>query len=115
MPGLDDVEDESAAVGRSRLSTLPRGLAEGDAYDESLPSFYVIPMKGQMGTDIRLDAYEPIISEIRAEQYTPDDVHRRDPGNAQLLRRGGNLQIKRTPIEESFEFMWPDHPIVRWS
>ena len=48
------------------------GLAEGDAYDESLPSFYVIPMKGQMGTDIRLDAYEPIISEIRAEQ--PDVV-----------------------------------------
>ena len=27
---------------------------------------------GQMGTDIRLDAYEPIISEIRAEQ--PDVV-----------------------------------------
>lgn len=67
-----DVEDEngrdSGPIERSRPSGLEQGLAEGDADDESLPAFYIIPMRGQMGTDIRTDAYERVVQEIRREQ-----------------------------------------------
>jgi hypothetical protein len=53
--------------------TLPEGgLGEGAADDESLPRVYVIPMRGQMGTDIHPDAYVKVVEEIRKEQ--PDLV-----------------------------------------
>ncbi len=61
-------DDDDRDVERSRPSGIEQGLAEGDADDESLPAFYVIPMRGQMGTDIRSDAYQRIVEEIRREQ-----------------------------------------------
>jgi hypothetical protein len=69
----DDVSIDDADAGdddpieNSRPSDLPVGLAEGDADDESLPAFYVIPMRGQMGTDIHPDIYKQILPEIRRQ------------------------------------------------
>lgn len=72
---FDDVIDlpsDDGPVGRSRPQGLARGVAEGAADDESLPSFYVIPMKGQMGTDIHPDIYRQIIDDIRS--HRPDRI-----------------------------------------
>ncbi len=38
----------------------------GDATNENLPSVYIVPMKGQMGTDIHSDAYEGLVEDIKA-------------------------------------------------
>lgn len=65
-------EAETPAPSSNRPSTRVRGLNEGDADDSSLPSFYVIPMKGQMGTDIHPDIYREVAAEIRAAR--PDLV-----------------------------------------
>lgn len=42
------------------------GIRRGDPDDESLPAFYIVPMKGQMGTDVNVDVYERMIDDIRA-------------------------------------------------
>lgn len=68
QPLNDEADLDSGPIQRSRPSGLDRGLAEGDAHDESLPAFYVIPMKGQMGTDIRSEVYRPVVEEIRREK-----------------------------------------------
>src|SRR5690554_6412838 len=49
-----------------------RGIAEGNVEDASLPALYVIPMVGQMGTDIRLEVYTDIIDDIKRKK--PDVV-----------------------------------------
>lgn len=72
-------EEEEAAEEKPRQRTTakdeedekdPRtyGALRGD--DPSLPSFYVVPMKGQVGTDIHIDAYRPMVDDIRA--FDPD-------------------------------------------
>ena len=38
--------------------------------DPSLPGVYVVPMKGQMGTDIELDIYKEVVEDIQA--HKPD-------------------------------------------
>lgn len=53
-------------------SDRPRGLGEGDPNDESLPSFYLIPMEGQMGTDVHPDAYRGVVEDIK--RVRPDYV-----------------------------------------
>lgn len=36
-------------------------------YEESdVASFYIVPMKGQMGTDVNIEAYRPMVDDIRA-------------------------------------------------
>jgi hypothetical protein len=68
---LDDDDDESAPQVRERPDR-PRGLGEGDPNDESLPSFYIIPMEGQLGTDIHPIVYRGVLEDIR--RVRPDVV-----------------------------------------
>lgn len=41
------------------------GSLQGDADNESLPSFYIVPLKGQMGTDINESVYREMVDDIR--------------------------------------------------
>jgi hypothetical protein len=40
--------------------------------DESVTTFYVVPIKGQMGTDVHVDVYEEMVDDIR--EHDPDYV-----------------------------------------
>ena len=42
------------------------GARRSDSVDESLPSFYIVPLKGQMGTDITPSIYKKMVDDIRA-------------------------------------------------
>jgi hypothetical protein len=80
------VEDEPAEQTTPTSRTAPKGgttkPADGSfvarlnskaaSDDPSLPGIYVIPMKGQMGTDIHVDVYEELMNEIRSQN--PDLV-----------------------------------------
>jgi hypothetical protein len=46
------------------------GTRRGALEDENLPLIYVVPMKGQMGTDINPDVYKEMLQDIR--DYGPD-------------------------------------------
>lgn len=46
------------------------GARRFGAEAEGLPSFYVLPMKGQMGTDVTIDVYEKMLDDIR--RHDPD-------------------------------------------
>jgi uncharacterized membrane protein YgcG len=48
------------------------GLRQADRDDESATSFYVIPMKGQMGTDVNVEIYREMEDDIRAKN--PDYI-----------------------------------------
>lgn len=84
-PDADDAGDEPTDApaddddpfSPERIAATPkehrdRGMSEGDITNTSLPLFYVIPMKGQMGTDIHPDVYARVITEIKANK--PDIV-----------------------------------------
>jgi hypothetical protein len=60
---LDGDEEESKRSYGSRRIT---------AADVDVPSFYIVPMKGQMGTDINLEVYEEMIDDIR--EHDPDYI-----------------------------------------
>ncbi|MBT8486315.1 MAG: hypothetical protein KJO43_12100 [Phycisphaerae bacterium] len=46
------------------------GARRADAGNENLPSFYIVPMKGQMGTDVNTDVYKDMVDDIR--DHDPD-------------------------------------------
>ncbi len=46
------------------------GRSRGPADDERLPAFYIVPMRGQMGTDIHPSIFEEVAEQIR--EYKPD-------------------------------------------
>ncbi len=46
------------------------GSMQGEADDESLPSFYIVPMKGQMGTDVNETVYREMLDDIRELEPT---------------------------------------------
>ncbi len=46
------------------------GTRQGESTDESLPSFYFVPMQGQMGTDIHQQVYLEMVDDIR--DHDPD-------------------------------------------
>ena len=48
------------------------GARRGDANDSSLPAFYVVPMEGQMGTDVNLEVYREMVEDIRS--FDPDYI-----------------------------------------
>ncbi len=48
------------------------GAIRAASDNEDAPSFYIVPMKGQMGTDINTDVYEEMVDDIRA--HHPDVV-----------------------------------------
>jgi hypothetical protein len=73
--------DAAKSKTRSRIGATSRpdkddepvvtyGARRSDSSDESLPSFYVVPMKGQMGTDVHTDVYRDMVDDIRA--HDPD-------------------------------------------
>lgn len=53
----DDSEDDARTYGSHRASVD----------DENVTSFYIVPMKGQMGTDIHTDVYREMIDDIREQ------------------------------------------------
>lgn len=75
VEGQADPTPDETPVPRSEpreVRERVRGLAEGDPNDESLPSLLVVPMVGQMGTDIHPDIYREIVDGIRA--MNPDVI-----------------------------------------
>ncbi|MCH8823188.1 MAG: hypothetical protein IH984_06725 [Planctomycetes bacterium] len=61
---LASSEDDTDKRGFGRLR------ASSDA--EDVPSFYIVPMKGQMGTDINAELYKDLIEDIR--EVNPDYI-----------------------------------------
>ena len=48
------------------------GRSQTDSASKHVPTFYVVPMKGQMGTDIHRSIYEKVVVDIR--KHNPDVV-----------------------------------------
>ncbi len=69
---VKEEEPDPVAVDAEEFETVvqqrERGMAEGNVEDASLPALYVIPMVGQMGTDIRLEVYTDIIDDIKRKK-----------------------------------------------
>ncbi|TVQ54117.1 MAG: hypothetical protein EA377_06490 [Phycisphaerales bacterium] len=64
--------DRDSERDRDRDRSRTRGLTEGDPDDDSLISFSVVPMRGQMGTDIHPSAYREVVEAIKRDR--PDVV-----------------------------------------
>ncbi len=58
----------------SSASTAPTNSDAAAATDGSVASFYVVPIRGQMNTDIRAEVYEDIAKEIEALPSKPDVI-----------------------------------------
>ena len=78
-----DVEIPAAEAGGASVATTASttsedsdpwartfGTRRGASHDESLPSFYFVPMKGQMGTDVHTQVYMDMVDDIRL--HNPD-------------------------------------------
>jgi len=48
------------------------GVRRGNTDDERVPSFYIVPVKGQMGTDIRSSLYKKVAEDIK--RVEPDVI-----------------------------------------
>ncbi|MHC4949040.1 MAG: hypothetical protein ACYTG1_12410, partial [Planctomycetota bacterium] len=76
--GGDEAEADAAPAagaaapsGGSGMSAEPRrrhGVGQTDSADA--PTFYLLPVKGQMGTDVHVEVYEDLVEDIRA--HDPD-------------------------------------------
>jgi len=64
----------SAGGATSQPDSKYRALIESSVAsdDEGLPGVYVVPMRGQMGTDIHIDIYREVVEDIKA--HKPDLV-----------------------------------------
>lgn len=73
-PGAEAKPTAPAPTSRTKTATPDRnfGIARAQAAVESAPSVYLIPMKGQMGTDINAVVYKKVIEEIKEKK--PDIV-----------------------------------------
>lgn len=105
--GDDDLEE-----GERKRPDRPRGLGEGDPDDESLASFYVIPMEGQLGTDIHPIAYRGVVEDIR--RIRPEvviwEMNCRDVSEEQLELIADEVMIEelRDP-NRSIEFLMDEY------
>lgn len=65
---------QPAQTSRTKAAEPERnfGISRAQATTASVPSVYVVPMKGQMGTDINVDVYQKVIEDIK--QLKPDIV-----------------------------------------
>ncbi|MEE9130945.1 MAG: hypothetical protein V3T84_13075 [Phycisphaerales bacterium] len=80
VPIEDPIEMEVKRPSRSKSATSQPGGGEWSGYGhfradsdaENVPSFYVVPMKGQMGTDIMASIYKELIPDIREQD--PDVI-----------------------------------------
>ena len=69
----DTPEATSKNAGSNEPGSVRRfGVSRSPVSDERVPSFYIVPMKGQMGTDITARAYEEVIEDIKEVQ--PDVI-----------------------------------------
>lgn len=57
---------------KSKASEEPKtyGAAHVITDDPKVPSFYIVPMRGQMGTDVRAEVYADVIKDIRETKPT---------------------------------------------
>ena len=65
MPAIPS-QAGSAAGDKTTANDVPDG--------DQLPSVYVVPLKGQMGTDIHEDTIDEVIEDIKAQPRRPDIV-----------------------------------------
>lgn len=66
------------------------GSLQGSADDETLPSFYIVPMKGQMGTDVSEFVYRKMV----------DDIRQRDPDYLLMVMECRDFEEARTSASE---------------
>ncbi len=69
LPQKTAVPDASSSGGKKENETFLAKLhstAAGE--DPSLPGVYVVPMEGQMGTDIQVDIYKEVVEDIQANR-----------------------------------------------
>jgi hypothetical protein len=101
----DDGDDDGTYHGRSTI-----GVRRGAHDDESLPTFYIVPMKGQMGTDVNSEVYDEIIEDITATNpdYLVVEMDCRD--SEDWLHR--DIDLKETGLS-SGEFLRDYQVLVR--
>jgi hypothetical protein len=93
-----DEPEETWTVGKqeSEAGEAPErtyGSLQGDPDDESLPSFYIVPMKGQMGTDINESIYREMV----------DDIRRQDPDYLLIEMECRDFEEPRTLASLAFD------------
>ena len=78
VPIEDPIETKVKGPSRSKSAKSQTGEWSGyghfraDSDAENVPSFYIVPMKGQMGTDITASIYKELIPDIREQD--PDVI-----------------------------------------
>jgi hypothetical protein len=110
----DDVEDRREVRDDEDETSGPRarGLGEGDADDESLPAFFVLPMRGQMGTDVHPEPYRRVMEDIN--RVRPDVVvwviNGQDMSQFEHRLAGDDSVLEGTgDPERSLEFLLSDY------
>lgn len=68
----DDALPADPAPGKKVDYKPSYGASLFNSNDPSVPSFYIVPMQGQFGTDVRADVYKPVLEDIR--KYKPSVV-----------------------------------------
>lgn len=97
---FDDFPDET---GMSSEPVVPasalqkRGRMQTDA--TNVPSFYIVPMKGQMGTDIRSSVYTKVIEDIRANKPDLVIIEMECSDTSELMHPGG-YDMQENPLRE---------------
>ena len=78
VPIDDPIETKAKVPSRSKSATTQTeewsgyGHFRADSDAENVPSFYFVPMKGQMGTDITASIYKELVDDIR--EVDPDVI-----------------------------------------
>ncbi|MEE8153749.1 MAG: hypothetical protein V3T53_02185 [Phycisphaerales bacterium] len=78
VPIADPIETDVKRPSRSKAETSAPGEWSGYGHfragsdAENVPSFYMVPMKGQMGTDITASIYKELVADIR--EVDPDVI-----------------------------------------
>ena len=83
---LPDAAEPAAETSDPVAAKAPEAKADSDTVksarfgevakitDPNVPAFYIVPMKGQMGTDVHSQVYEKIRDDIRAMPKKPDVI-----------------------------------------
>ncbi len=72
-PAAEKKPAETTSTGKKKTEPVSTyGAARVVAKDAKVPSFYIVPMKGQMGTDVNAETYKKVVDDIR--EMKPDVV-----------------------------------------